>query len=222
MPEEPNPVSDTADVPAATLGARIQRLRLQQGLSVRDVAIKAGVDKNTVVRLEKGLPTSARTRDRIGLVLGSYISRLTLPEPDTQEMVAHHVRKKETWWPYPDMGEARPLGEQTEGDSDALMARGLVASLACRLPRGRLQSSLLKLREETPINAHVGEEFLFCLRGTVKLTVSGKETVLHEGDAVTFWCAEPHTYAPANGPLSPDAPPVLLLAVWLDAREERK
>jgi len=42
----------------ATLGARIQRFRLLQGLSVRDLAERAGVNKNTILRLEKGLTPS--------------------------------------------------------------------------------------------------------------------------------------------------------------------
>ena len=126
----------------ATLGARIQRLRLRQGLSVRDVALKADVDKNTVLRLEKGLPTSARTRDRIGLALGTYISRLTLPDPEEFELLAQHTRAKETWWPYPGMGEPQPLNGENSDDETEENARltaathGFVTSLACRMPRG--------------------------------------------------------------------------------------
>ena len=224
------------DLSPTTLGARIQRLRVRQGLSVRDVADKADVDKNTVLRLEKGLPTSARTRDRVCAALGVYVSRLTLPEPDEREVVVKHARNREVWWPYPGMGEPRALpllgstpvedlfaGDNLVTESEAeLLAGGYVTSLACRMPNGRLRSSLLKLSEETTPNMHPGEEFAFCLRGSAHLTVSGKTTLLEEGDAATFWCAEPHTYAPASGPIPPGQPPVLLLTVWLDAREERK
>jgi mannose-6-phosphate isomerase-like protein (cupin superfamily) len=114
--------------------------------------------------------------------------------------------------------------EEAAADMDdaAHLAAGYVTSLACRMPHGRLRSSLLKLYDETTPNMHPGEEFCFCLRGEVKLTVSGKTTLLQEGDAATFWCAEPHTYAPASGPIPPGEAPILLLTVWLDAREERK
>ncbi len=224
------------DLSPTTLGARIQRLRVRQGLSVRDVADKAEVDKNTVLRLEKGLPTSARTRDRVCAALGVYVSRLALPEPDDREVMVKHSRDREVWWPYPGMGEPRSLPllgstpvEDLFKNEDALLeqaasqlAAGYVTSLACRMPQGRLRSSLLKLYDETTANMHPGEEFCFCLRGAAVLKVSGKTTLLEEGDAVTFWCAEPHTYAPASGVIPPDEPPILLLTVWLDAREERK
>ncbi|MBC8104273.1 MAG: cupin domain-containing protein [Cytophagales bacterium] len=97
-----------------------------------------------------------------------------------------------------------------------------MTSLACRMPHGRLRSSLLRLHEETTANMHPGEEFVFCLHGAARLTISGKAYFLNEGDAATFWCAEPHTYAPASGSVPPSDPPLLLLTVWLDAREERK
>lgn len=225
-----------SDLSPATLGARIQRLRVRQGLSVRDVADKAEVDKNTILRLEKGLPTSARTRDRVCAALGVYVSRLALPDPDEREVAVKHSRDREVWWPYPGMGEPRalPLLGSTpvedlfkntdipaEGDI-SLLAAGYVTSLACRMPHGRLRSSMLKLYDETTANMHPGEEFCFCLRGRAVLTICGKTTLLEEGDAVTFWCAEPHTYAPASGPIPSDEPPILLLTVWLDAREERK
>ncbi|MBC8102127.1 MAG: helix-turn-helix transcriptional regulator, partial [Cytophagales bacterium] len=164
------------DLSPTTLGARIQRLRLRQGLSVRDVADKAEVDKNTILRLEKGLPTSARTRDRVCAALGVYVSRLALPEPDDREVVVLHSRDREVWWPYPGMGEPQPLPfrasapppllgstpvEDLYADSgaaseaagkNASLAGGYVTSLACRMPHGRLRSSLLRLHEETTAN----------------------------------------------------------------------
>jgi len=99
--------------------------------------------------------------------------------------------------------------------------RGSVASLACRMPRGRLRSSLIRIWEETTPNAHPGEEFVFCLHGSACLTVAGRPYLLQEGDAATFWCAEQHSYAPAPD-ADPKTLPVLLLTVWADARDENK
>jgi quercetin dioxygenase-like cupin family protein len=89
------------------------------------------------------------------------------------------------------------------------------------MPHGRLRSSLLRLWDETTANAHPGEEFVFCLAGRARLTVAGRDYLLGPGDAASFWCAERHTYAPEPG--TPESElPVLLLTVWLDARDERK
>ncbi len=211
---------DLSQLNGATVGARVQRLRLKQGISVRDLADKAGVDKNTVLRVEKGLSVSGRTLERVCGALGVYVSRLLLPEPAEEETVVIHRRASETWWPYPGMGD--PFPDEPAGapapKATGAAPRGEVVSLEARLPRGKMRSSLLRLWEQTTPNAHPGEEFVFCVSGTATLTVAGKEFALAEGDAATFYCAEPHTYAPA-----PDAPPaglpVLLLTVWHDSQE---
>ncbi len=231
-------VPDSAELLSATVGARIQRLRLKQNLSVRDLAEKAGVDKNTILRVEKGLTVSGRTLDRVCGALKVYVSRLLLPEPEEGEAVVVHRRTEEVWWPYPGMGDpfpgdegggapppenkTPPTGEPAPRPSPKVGAqttpRGYVASLACRMPRGKMRSSLVRIWDETTPNAHPGEEFVFCLSGKACLTVAGRAYLLDEGDAATFYCAERHTYAPA-----PDVPesslPVLLLTVWHDSQE---
>ena len=233
-------VPDSTELLSATVGARIQRLRLKQNLSVRDLAEKAGVDKNTILRVEKGLTVSGRTLDRVCHALGVYVSRLLLPEPEEGEAVVLHRRDAEVWWPYPGMGDPfpgndsdtdapPPLTGKATSDNDTgpyptpkvgtqTTPRGFVASLACRMPRGKMRSSLIRLWDETTPNAHPGEEFVFCLSGKANLTVAGRSYLLDEGDAATFYCAERHTYAPA-----PDTPesslPVLLLTVWHDTQE---
>jgi transcriptional regulator with XRE-family HTH domain len=234
-------VPDSTEILSATVGARIQRLRLKQNLSVRDLAEKAGVDKNTILRVEKGLTVSGRTLDRVCHALDVYVSRLLLPEPEEGEAVVLHRRDEEVWWLYPGMGDPFPGDESdshgppsvaesvtTDGDqsprptpkvgAQAATPRGFVASLACRMPRGKMRSSLIRLWDETTPNAHPGEEFVFCLSGKASLTVAGRSYMLNEGDAATFYCAERHTYAPApNAP--PSSLPVLLLTVWHDTQE---
>lgn len=233
-------VPDSTELLSATVGARIQRLRLKQNLSVRDLAEKAGVDKNTILRVEKGLTVSGRTLDRVCRALDVYVSRLLLPEPEEGEAVVLHRRNAEVWWPYPGMGDPFPGDDSDMGNlspvengaeisddptphptpkvGEQTTPRGFVASLACRMPRGKMRSSLIRLWDETTPNAHPGEEFVFCLSGRASLTVAGRSYLLEQGDAATFYCAERHTYAPA-----PDAPasslPVLLLTVWHDSQE---
>lgn len=211
---------NTQKINGATVGARIQRLRLQQTLSVRDLAEKAGVDKNTVLRVEKGLPVSGRTLDRVCDALGVYVSRLLLPEPGEGETVMLHRRDTETWWPYPGMGDPFPdePGGVPTPKGTGIAAGGEVVSMESRLERGKLRSSLIRLWEETTPNAHPGEEFVFCVSGRASLRVAGREYRLAEGDAATFYCAEPHTYAPTPD-ATPGELPVLLLAVWHDSQE---
>jgi len=186
-----------------TLGARIQRVRQRQNLSVRDLADKAGVNKNTILRLEKGLTPSYATLNRVCEALGVHVAQLTQPEPVEDETIALHSRHDEG---------REPFAEDE---------RVLLSVLSCRLPGGKINSAVLELYDESePVN-HPGEELVFCLRGTAKLTVAGRTYVLQEGDAATFWPAERHSYGPADD-TAEEQLPVILLCVWVDARETEK
>ena len=184
-----------------TLGARIQRHRLRRHLSVRDLAERAGVNKNTVVRLEKGLTPSYSTLNRICDALGVHIAQLTRPDVQGDEIVSLHTRSDEA-----------PM--QLASDE-----RMLLRSMGCRLSGGRLNSALMELFGESEPTTHPGEEHVFCLRGSARLTVAGRAYTLEEGDAAVFWSTERHSYAPAPE-TSEESLPVLLLLVWIDARDE--
>jgi mannose-6-phosphate isomerase-like protein (cupin superfamily) len=117
----------------------------------------------------------------------------------------------------PGSEETARFREATQRELIAADEKVLLSWLSCRLPGGKLNAWILELRGETDPSTHPGEEFVFCLRGSARLTVAGRSYTLHEGDAATFWCAEPHTYAPAEEALSAGALPVLLLSVWIHA-----
>ena len=183
----------------ATLGARMQRIRQRQNLSVRELADKAGVNKNTILRLEKGLTPSYATLNRVCEALGIHIAQLTRPEPDEDETISLHVRASEGRIPL------------------AADERVLLSALSCRLPGGKLNAAVLELFDESEPVTHPGEELVFCLRGAARITVAGRAYVLGEGDAATFWPSERHSYAPATD--DDEKLPVLLLVVWVDSRE---
>jgi transcriptional regulator with XRE-family HTH domain len=183
-----------------TLGARIQRVRQRMNLSVRDLADRAGVNKNTILRLEKGFTPSYSTLNRVCEALGVHIAQLTRPEPDEAETISLHARATEG---------RTPLASDE---------KVLLSALACRLPGGRLNAAIMELFGESESVTHPGEELVFCLRGTAKISVAGRDYTLGEGDAATFWSSERHLYGPADD--SSDNLPVVLLMVWIDAREE--
>jgi hypothetical protein len=110
----------------------------------------------------------------------------------------------------------RPVGSREVVAADEQV---LLSWLACRLPRGKFKAWLLEIHAPTDSTTYAGEEFVFFLRGRARLTVAGRSYTLEEGDAATFWCAEEHSSAPADGERSPDNPPVLLLSVWVLARD---
>lgn len=205
---QPAPATTTPS--PVTLGARIQRIRVRKGLSVRDLAESAGVNKNTILRLERGLTPSYATLTRVCEALGVHVAQLTRPEPEENETIALHSQEKAVLIP------------RTEGmASFASDEKVLLTVLAARLPGGRLNAAVLELYGESDPVTHPGEELVFCLQGVARLTVAGRAYRLREGDAAAFWCSERHSYGPMpEDEDENDALPVRILSVWIDAREE--
>jgi transcriptional regulator with XRE-family HTH domain len=220
--------------PAATsislteLGVRIRTHRQRQGLSVRDLAERAGIDKNTVLRIEKGLPTSYNTLVSIGEALNTNIARLTLPDNDPEVPFAVHTHEMDEWRSYAPPGgpnDPAPPGDLDDTTRKHLAEEGAGAFLSvlkCHLPAGRVRSSLLELYDETHLRSHSGEEFVYCLRGRVRIKVADRAFTLSAGESATFWSAEKHNYAPAEGPIPADGEPALLLSVRVDMPDHSK
>ena len=231
---EPEAIRPPATPSPVTLGARIQRVRLRKEMSVRDLAEAAGVNKNTVLRLEKGLTPSYATLARVCHALGVHVAQLTQPEPDEENTIALHDREQAVRRVYLPGGAGK--GSDPAGGDGAVVlfqdAHGmpsfaadekvLLSILACRLPGGRLNAAVLELFGESEPVTHPGEELVFCLKGTARLTVAGRGYRLREGDAATFWCSERHSYGPMpeEDDETEDSLPVRILSVWIDTREE--
>lgn len=200
------------------LGHRIRRLRDRQGLSIREVADRAQVSKNSIVRLEQGGGTQPITLLRVCSVLGLHVERLAEPTGEDMRLAATHRAADDRWFDAGDMGSAplleadRPL---TAAERKGAVRGGVktpVNMLQCRLPGGCFLPSVLEVFEETAPRSHVGEELAYVLEGQAVITVGGEAHVLSQGEAITFWSAEPHTYAPADS----DEVPVRILSVRID------
>lgn len=50
-------------------------------------------------------------------------------------------------------------------------------------------------REEISTNIHMGQEFDYCLEGTVLIRIDGKDVVLEEGDSIYYDSSYPHGMA---------------------------
>lgn len=53
--------------------------------------------------------------------------------------------------------------------------------------------------KEIHFNAHPGHEFEYCIEGSMKLVIDGKEMVLEEGDSVYFDASKKHGMQALNG-----------------------
>lgn len=189
----------------SVIGARIRRLREQQGYSIRAFAELAGLGKNSVVRLEAGIGTQPLTLLRACEALGLHIDRLSDPVGHDPATAAVHRLADDRWHALMDLAGG-PLGDAdrpvSAEERRTLAARAGVAvainRLASRLPTGRIFPSLLELHAASEPRTHPGEELVFVLRGRVRMEVGGVEYLLVAGESLTFWSAEVHVYAPAD------------------------
>ena len=175
------------------LGKRAQRIRVEKKLSIEALAHEADVNKNTVVRFEKGIPTRMETVYKICGVLG--ISPLQLIEGKLIQGRDYDIKKHESADLHALRGRHIPRKDRVISD----LYHGMtVGDLNYRLPGGSLSAMVLEIRERGELHTHPGEELLFCLTGTVGIEVSHVNAALKKGDAIFFWGTEPHLYYNAN------------------------
>jgi transcriptional regulator with XRE-family HTH domain len=208
-------------LPPAVLGARLARVRRRLGLTVRQLAAAANVNKNSIVRLEKGGPPQALTVAKVCAALGVHATDVADPRRRENELVAVHRRRDDRWYDLTDFGagplKSRPLSSAERWE---LASRGHATPmllLKSRLEGGRLMPNLIELFGESARRSHAGEELVYVLEGVARISVGPEVVELSAGECAAFWSAEEHAYAPAEGsPL-----PVRLLSVsLLDARAE--
>lgn len=206
-----------AHVEGEVLGHRVKRLRESQAFSIREVAERAGISKNSIVRLEQGRGTQAITVMKVCSVLGIHVERLAAPNSDDVVAVVHQ-KTDDRWFDAVNMASTPLLGKDR-----ALTAKELKRAvdqgahtplnlLRCRLPGGKILPSILEIRQKSPVRSHVGEEFVYVLSGAATITVGKKKYRLKEGECVTFWSAEPHTYEPTD----PKKIPARILSIRVD------
>ena len=210
-------------VSPGVVGARLRRARLRMGLSIRDLSSASQVSKNSIVRLELGNSPSALTLMKVCAILGIHIESLAKPTPAGDQFMSVHRQKDDRWYDLTDF-DAGPLGGIDAPQSAAQRKRHVrkgakvpLMILKSRLETGRLLPTVIELYSESDRRSHAGEEFVYVLRGSAKVRIGNKSVVLKTGEAVTFWSAELHSYAPATG----SALPAQLLSVRIDDRPER-
>ncbi|MBN1780851.1 helix-turn-helix transcriptional regulator [bacterium] len=177
-----------------TLGKRAQRIRLEKNFSIESLAKTAGVNKNTVVRFEKGIPTRMDTIYKICSVLG--VSPLQLMEGKLIRGRDYDIQTHRQ-----EPAPAKISGHVARQDRIQTDMHGtIIGDLNYRLPEGTLRAKVLEVRtlDKSDKRTHPGEELIFCLTGTVGIEISDVTAILKKGDAIFFWGTEPHCYFNAD------------------------
>jgi transcriptional regulator with XRE-family HTH domain len=186
------------------LGANLKALRQIQGLTIRAVAARADVDKNTVLRLEKGSPIIFRSLELICRSVGSNLERELLR---TRQEEGRTVSREEDWlW-------TRSTSKKTDAAWDELNlsdpsvrrrrasagADSVFNALITTHARSSLVPCVCEVHADTNPSPVQGELVLFCLEGSVRLRIGGEEFNLGPGDTATLGDGQVFSFSPIDG-----------------------
>lgn len=196
-------------------GTRLRRVRLQQGLSIRQLSELADMSKTSVVQVEAGRTSRKSTYLKVASVLGLHLENLLQTGTADGLPYAVHRKSDDRWFDLSRFDEGL-LPDNAQGSAEARAHLSGVTPLnilSSRLEQGRIKPTIMEISAPSERRSHAGEEHVFVLSGTAVIGVGEYEVILEEGESITFWSAEPHSYMPhSNSKL-----PVRLLSVRVDA-----
>jgi transcriptional regulator with XRE-family HTH domain len=220
VPALSGPLLDPSNYPR--IGQRLRERRLRLGLSTQLVADMAGVTRQTVARLEAGKPFTPETLQRVRSVLHIFVNDLLQDDPPLDYCVPH--RPELAHWSLA-VSKARyqkhgviedPYHEDQPEERQRLARLGFQPFFTYRfnseLPGGLMNQGMMEIYADTWVDTHPGEEWVYCLRGRLRMRVRDKEFLLEEGGAIVFDASEPHQYCLAD-PIGPADPPIRILVV---------
>jgi len=157
----------------AAIGPRLRRLRAKRGVSLAEVAAAAGISIGFLSALERSqMSASVGTLRR----LARYYRTNILDFFDATELNTRLVRPPK-----------RKVLEAGPGVRMELLAWGNKV----------MEPHLFRIAAQAGSGesyAHEGEEFLFVLRGELKIALDGEEYHLKRGDSFYFESATPHRW----------------------------
>ncbi len=156
--------------------ARLRQLRFERGLTLAEAAGAAGIDPSTLSRLESGsrrltLAHVARLARALGVGTDELLAHRRADDP--RDGSPRTVDGK-VWW---------PLTEESTAGARAYLVR---------IPA--------ELREPAP-RSHEGHQWLYVLRGRLRLVLGGSDVVVERGEAAEFPTWLPHWIGAVDGPV---------------------
>ena len=177
------------------IGRRVRRLRQSKALSLGDVAVKAGLSRSLLSKVENGRVSSPiATLANIAAALDANVGRLIGADQSERCVV---VRRD----------------ERQKGAAKAAAGGYAYETLGHKRLDKRMEPFLFTYPAGGPLPprySHRGEAFMFVLKGRIEFHYDGTVAVLRPGDSVYFDNELPHG-ARASG-----ARPALALVVTLE------
>ena len=165
---------------APNVGPRIRTLREQRGLSLRALAARCGLSINAISLIERG--ENSPTVSSLHMLATALGVKITDFFEDAHDHAVVYVRR------------AHRLSTQGNGL--------LMESLGIGLRSQQLQPFMVTIEpgmgDAGESIAHPGQEFVYCLEGTVLYQVSGQMYHLEPGDSLLFEATQPHCFRNAG------------------------
>lgn len=170
--------SQTAgSIPVVDIGQRLREIRSEQGLSIRDLAKKSGLNVNTLSMIENGKNSpSLETLQQLSFVLEMPITAFF--EDNTPEnQIMHYKASQRPCMPF---------------------AHGSLEDLGSGMPRRGAETFLVTLKPLSNSGehfiVHTGRETVFCLEGRLTYTIEDQNFELEPGDSLIFEAHLPHRW----------------------------
>jgi transcriptional regulator with XRE-family HTH domain len=171
-------------VQSKRLGARVQSLRREQGLTLDGLAERSGVSRAMISKLERGeknptLLVAAKVAEGLGVTLSQLVGieerREVVLVPRGRRMIMRD----------PETGFERQLLSPSFGNRGVEFVRNVV-------PEGATSG-------EFPPHRRGVEEYVVVEKGRLRVVLGGEEYVLEEGDAIYFEADVTHRFENAGG-----------------------
>ena len=171
---------EASDEPVdARVRRRLREVRTERGLTLQQVAQRAGIDLSTLSRLESGkrrlaldhLPPLARA---LGVATDELLG--ATPSVDPRVKGKPTTRDGLTMW---------PLSDRNAGGRHAF----------------RLRVSPRRRKPPTVLRVHEGHDWIYVLSGRLRLILGEEDFVIEPGEAVEFSTWTPHWFGAIDGPV---------------------
>jgi len=223
----PRVTNDLDPETTITFGENVRTERTLRGWSIERLAHLADMAVDTVFRIERGLPSTKKSRTKVCRALQSSYDRMLMKPHTLGKGYAIH-RRTDDWWVvhWGKRPQRHPEEEseriQSQEERVRLGSLGFVSHfvqmLNCRLPKGKLVAGILEIYGEGARSKYLaGEVLVFVLRGTVRVVIGAEEFLLIEGESATIQCALAEFFF---APGAEAAEPPKLLYVRLDVGAE--
>ncbi|NPA15761.1 MAG: helix-turn-helix domain-containing protein [Deferribacteres bacterium] len=166
---------------------RIRELREKKGLTLEELAEKAGISRTLLSHIEEGRITpSIATLIHLSRVLGVPLRELTgQQEMEKISVVRSHERK--------DVERRPKTGPSKSGyHYQALAAKEGINAFLITFEE--------KSEDERVFFQHEGREFLYLLEGELELCVGDDCVILKPGDSASYESRYPHSLRGVGGP----------------------